>query len=46
LRDREAEELVNTVSDRLAERDTETLGETLRNVEAKALFYTLADTVT
>ena len=32
MRDREAEELVNTVSDRLAERDAETLSETLETL--------------
>ena len=46
MRDRQAEELGNTVSVRLADGDAETLSETLRNVEAKGLFYTLADAVT
>ena len=34
------------VSDRLDESDTKTLRETLANVEAEALFYTLVDTLT
>jgi len=46
LRDKEAEKLINTVSDRLAERDAKTLSETLGNVEAEALFYMLAGMLT
>ena len=45
MEDKEAESLVNKAVDRLAEGQAETFSKALSNVEAKALFNTLAKTV-